>query len=269
MGFTASSSSDEEEQEDTADHQVYEPSLMQAFHLDISSHNLVITQGNSAFNENGSDDTGCVVWGASINLCQYICKLDPIVFRSAKIVLELGCGIGLPSLVSSRILMGGHGDETIDDRRCKVMATDFSNMALQHVGHHAELNNVRPVLSTHFLDWENHDNNTNIMEADIIVASDVIYGINAVLSFVNTIQRYLKHDGISLVLVAARDGRRGINEFLLAMEQAEFILDEVVKFDNVVDDTPACLKGNDCAMERWVGGHTIYRFRRRGKLVTR
>ncbi len=75
-------------------------------------------------------------------------------------VLELGCGLGLPSLVAAR-------------RGAEVVATDWADQALELLATNAARNGVR--LARRNLDWTRPPADLVAAPPDLVVAADVAY----------------------------------------------------------------------------------------------
>jgi predicted nicotinamide N-methyase len=75
-------------------------------------------------------------------------------------VLELGCGLGLPSLAAA--LAGG-----------RVLATDWSPQAIELLEENAERNDA--VLETALVDWARPDAIVERAPWDLVLAADVLY----------------------------------------------------------------------------------------------
>ena len=90
-----------------------------------------------------SAQTGADLWPASTGLCHWLFAHQQLLH--GRRVLELGCGLALPSL-----LLTACGAGVAD-----ALATDESQTLVDHVTHNAELNNVR--LSARRLDFTSRD----------------------------------------------------------------------------------------------------------------
>merc|ERR1719253_777549 len=102
--------------------------------------------------------------------------------------------------------------------------------------------------STHTL-----PNEIQNIQFDIIIASDVIYGISAVPSLV-TIMNIINADR---VYIATRDGRRGIQEFLQCCSEYMVLIDSITFGDEDILSWGVCSNVPD----RWLQcNHTIYVF---------
>ena len=191
---------------------------------------LHMTQAPTAFHGITSDETGGVIWGAAVCLARFL-KREMI---QGKNTMELGCGGGTPSLVACK-----YGAK-------HVVATDFGVATLQRMDQHAKLNHCHD-LEVQFLDWE-HLPDAHDYVADVVLASDVIYGNINVTAFVNTIDYYLAAEGAAYF--ATRNGRQGVDDVLKLMPQSGFV---------EVERIPCLGDGN---LLRWRGHHTIYKFQR-------
>jgi 2-polyprenyl-3-methyl-5-hydroxy-6-metoxy-1,4-benzoquinol methylase len=97
-----------------------------------------------------------VLWRSGVALAQ---ELDTIDLRGRRVV-ELGCGLGLPSLVAAR---GG----------ADVLATDASPEALVLLERNAELNGLE--IETATVDWGEPDELVERGPFDLVLAADVLY----------------------------------------------------------------------------------------------
>ena len=95
------------------------------------------------------------VWPAAKALSRYLIDNNEILSR--KSVLEVGAGLGLPSLFASR-----YAD--------KVICTDLFGEGLVVCRKNAEMNDIMN-LTTQLFDW----NMDNLPAADVIIASDISY----------------------------------------------------------------------------------------------
>lgn len=193
---------------------------------------LQMTQAPSAFNGIFHDETGGVIWGAAVCLARH---LTPALVKGKR-TMELGCGGGAPSLVACK-----YG-------ATHMVATDFEHSTLQRMVHHATRNDC-PDLEVRFLEWE-HLPDDDDYKADIVMASDVIYGPANIPAFIQTVDKYLATIG-GVFYFATRNGRQGIDELLQRMPEAGFVESERILCDN----------GGD-TIARWRGDHTIYVFER-------
>ena len=103
-------------------------------------------------------------------------------------VLELGCGLGLPSIVASRL-------------GAEVMATDFHPDAGAWCEANAAANHA--ALTFHVCDW-------NTPPAwrpfDVVIGSDLIYERRHIPSLAASIGKFCAADGVALIADPGRDG---------------------------------------------------------------
>lgn len=241
------------EEEDSSDNgsdggQGFCPIGMEEYELQVNDEiTLSLIQATAAFTGVGSDETGGVLWGASVCLSQFLSR----EMVEGKRTLELGCGGGVPSLVACK-----YGAAT-------VVATDFESATLQHMDYHAHTNLCEKI-DVRQVDWGHLDPNDDY-RADVILASDVVYGISQVPVLVKTIQHYLAPGGN--VYIATRDGRRGVAEFRAAMAIAEFIEVDTIPCRREGNDAPPIFQSESNIL-RWRGDHSVHHFRRAGDAVS-
>ena len=97
-----------------------------------------------------------VIWPSAIALARCISKRD----LSGKRVIELGCGVGLPSVLAL-------------NRGAEVTATDHYTVALEFARHNAKANTGRELETAH-LDWHSPTGN-GLGKFDLVLAADVLY----------------------------------------------------------------------------------------------
>ena len=97
-----------------------------------------------------------VLWRSGLALAR---ELDGMQLRGRRIV-ELGCGLGLPSIAAARA-------------GAEVLATDACPDALELVAHNADANHVRVETAT--LDWSNPGEPAAQARFDLVLAADVLY----------------------------------------------------------------------------------------------
>jgi predicted nicotinamide N-methyase len=119
------------------------------------------------------------VWESAIVLAEDLAAMD----GAGKTLLELGCGLGLPSLVAARAGF-------------TVTATDYEETALEGVRYNAERNRIGG-LRTLVLDWRNLPEDLGTF--DLVVAADVLYETHHPAVLAATILRTLAPSGLGLV----------------------------------------------------------------------
>ena len=95
-------------------------------------------------------------WPSGVALAEHVAGLDLTGTR----VLELGCGLGLPSLVAAR-------------RGADVVATDWSEDAIAVLRRNASRNGVRVTAVP--ADWRTSDVFAALGPFDLVLAADVLY----------------------------------------------------------------------------------------------
>jgi predicted nicotinamide N-methyase len=125
------------------------------------------------------------LWPSGLALAHHLSRMD----LCGLAVLELGCGLALPSMVAAR-------------RGAATVATDWSQDAIEQLVRNAERNAA--VLTTRCADWSD----PLAFEAaafDLVVAADVLYEKRNARPVLNTIARALRRGGQAIV---ADPGRR-------------------------------------------------------------
>jgi len=129
------------------------------------------------------------VWESAIVLAEEIARLD----GRGLALLELGCGLGLPSLVAVRAGFA-------------VTATDYEEAALEGVVYNAAKNGLGGV-TTRVLDWRNAP--PDVGTFDRVVAADVLYEPHHATALAGVIARTLSADGLALVADPCRTRAAG------------------------------------------------------------
>lgn len=120
------------------------------------------------------------LWPSGIELAAFVAgKLGEL--RNMR-VLELGCGLALPSIVAARL-------------GARVTATDYFSEALDLLTINAALNGVS--LATREVDWRNPP---DIGRYDIVLAADVLYERWQTPALVDMLARTLLPSGHALVI---------------------------------------------------------------------
>ncbi len=152
------------------------------------------------------------LWPSGLNLAAAVAEDPP---REGTRVLELGCGLALPSLVAARA-------------GASVLATDGSTDAVAFAAHGMALNEVRADVAQG--DWEQH---ADVLEAagpfDLVLAADVLYTRPNVEAALRLLPRLLAPGGLVWL---ADPGRAGARD-LLAAARASFSLSSESVTDEV------------------------------------
>lgn len=154
-----------------------------------------------------------VVWQAGEVLAQLMAVYD----IDSRRILEVGCGVGLASLVLNR-------------RHANISATDFHPSAQQHLDYNTDLNGD-PRIPFLRSDWrDTQDPGFGLF--DVIIGSDVIFEPDHTEILVNFIEQHAK-PRCEFVLVEA--GRGYMPEFSRRMAALEFQheqLEHIAPFTN-------------------------------------
>jgi predicted nicotinamide N-methyase len=132
------------------------------------------------------------LWSSSVALAHDVARRS---LRGAP-VLELGCGLGLPSIAAA--LAGG-----------RVLATDWSAEALRATAENAERNGAP--LETALVDWRSPEPVVERAPWRFVLASDVLYEARNVELLLELLPRLVDETGEVLL---ADPGRRPAEEFL-------------------------------------------------------
>jgi len=146
------------------------------------------------------------LWPAARVLARHLLDAPPPRGR----VLELGCGLALPSLV----LLG---------RGIDVVATDYYDDALLFAGANARRNGL-PDLVASLLDWRSLP--ADLGRFETVVAADVLYEARNIASFTAALAVLLADDGE--VLLADPD-RKHLPAFLEAARGAGWRVSELAR----------------------------------------
>jgi predicted nicotinamide N-methyase len=135
-------------------------------------------------------------WPSGVALARGLAADPP---RPGRRVLELGCGLGLPSIVAARA-------------DAVVLATDGATDAVAYAAHGLALNEVEADVAV--VDWGEHGE--ALVERgpwDLVLASDVLYTRQNVESALRLFPRLLALGG---ELILADPDRAGARDFLAA-----------------------------------------------------
>lgn len=142
-----------------------------------------------------------ILWPASEALSQYLVS-HPLLVQKKK-VLELGCGLGLPSLVAANL-------------EAEILATDYHPDVETYFHRNCRHSNL-PKIPYQRFNWR--DSIEEIGKFDVVMGSDILYESKHPKEVASGLIRFLKTDGIILL---ADPGRNYLNVFLQAMEEAGF-----------------------------------------------
>jgi predicted nicotinamide N-methyase len=111
-----------------------------------------------------------VLWRSGVALAQELAG-EPLAGLR---VVEVGCGLGVPSLVAARA-------------GASVLATDADPEALELLARNAELNGCR--LQTAMVDWQRPDELVARGPFDLALAADVLYEAEAIAPLLGLLPR--------------------------------------------------------------------------------
>lgn len=146
------------------------------------------------------------IWPSSIALSLYIVKHLKLKGKS---LLELGCGLGLTSIVAA-----SHG--------CSVISSDYETDALEFVKRNAHLNQLSNC-STYLLDWRKPDLTGSF---DLIVAADILYEERFLEPVLNMLVQYLNANGKAII---AEPNRRIAQPFFQQLEKQGYAYQKFIQ----------------------------------------
>ena len=137
-----------------------------------------------------------ILWPSSEGLAEFIAN-NPTLVKNKK-VLELGCGLGLPSLVATHL--GG-----------EVLATDFH----PDVGSYFKRNCRHSSIECKYerLNWRTSE--SHLGEFDVVMGSDVLYESKHPSEIVRSLISYVKEGG---TIILSDPGRSYLQQFLNSMK---------------------------------------------------
>ena len=123
-----------------------------------------------------------MLWPAAMLLADEVAKWPVPEGHDGVEVLEIGCGLGLATLVATA-------------RGYHVTATDHDEDALAFVTENARRNGLPPVV-TRFLDWNSP---AGLPRADRVIAADVLYEARNLEPVADLVRRCLKEGGQAVI----------------------------------------------------------------------
>jgi predicted nicotinamide N-methyase len=142
-----------------------------------------------------------VLWPAAEALAEHLTCLKSQI--QDKTILELGSGLGLPSLVATHL-------------GANVLTTDYH----PHVETFYRRNCVHSSITPNYRQLNWRDPNTNLEKYDYVIGSDILYESRHPLEVAKGVIRFLKTNG---TIILADPGRSYLQNFVTAMEELEFI----------------------------------------------
>ena len=129
------------------------------------------------------------VWESAIVLAEDLATMA----GEGRSLLELGCGLGLPSLVAAR-------------RGFTVTASDYEEAALEGV-RYAAAHNGLPALATRVVDWRALP--PDLPRHDLVIAADVLYERHHPAALAGALAALLADEGLGLVADPGRARAEG------------------------------------------------------------
>jgi predicted nicotinamide N-methyase len=137
-----------------------------------------------------------ILWEASEGLAQYLSN-NPDLVKNKKI-LELGCGLGFPSLVAAHL-------------EADVLATDFHPDVEEYFLRNCHHSSVMAKYQR--LNWR--EDKTDIGLFDLVMGSDVLYESKHPREVVEGLMRFLRPEGIILL---SDPGRAYLQNFVKVIQ---------------------------------------------------
>lgn len=154
-----------------------------------------------------------VVWPAARGLAEYLAKRETSELKN-KTVLELGCGLALPSLLAAKL-------------GAKVISTDFHPVVPEFLESNIKRNEITH-LNYYSVNWEKEAH--SFSNLDWIIGSDILYERRYPESLAKTIKSLVSKNG---KVVIADPGRPYLQNFVDAMKSLGFkYKTEIIKVPN-------------------------------------
>ena len=151
-----------------------------------------------------ADPSWGVLWPTAVSLTQYL--MDNPATVENKRVVELGCGLALCGLVSTTL---GAKSVIISDREPYALHCALSTAAVNSI----------TTLQALMIDWTNVESS---IEADVVLASDVLYDKETIEAFAQVCQNICGRGGVVLVADPTKERVGGARElFRTAMQNAK------------------------------------------------
>jgi predicted nicotinamide N-methyase len=147
-----------------------------------------------------------VIWPSSRILAEYVATLE----HAEKRILEIGCGLGLSSLV-------------LHQQGADVQASDIHPLAEEFLDRNTKLNDL-PALPFTRCDWSHTD--VDLGEFDVILASDLLYEPDQPITLAAFMAR---HAAPGARLIVADPGRGNLSRFDKELSRHGFHLNSRVK----------------------------------------
>jgi predicted nicotinamide N-methyase len=175
----------------------YELSLYRVKNLD----ELVDQVTDDEFNLDERLPYWAELWPSAAALSRFLLE-NPGLLENRN-VLELGCGLGLTSMIAHR------------QRPLHLICTDYENAALELTRKNFELNNLEPP-ELKLMDWRSPDFDN---EFEIILASDILYEKRFFEPIFSLFEKLLARDGL---IILAEPNRSIAREFFMRLKERRY-----------------------------------------------
>ncbi len=145
------------------------------------------------------------LWPSSIALSRYLTEHRELI--SGKTVLELGCGLGLTSLVLQSM------------QPSRLVISDYEKPALQAVHAHFKLNDL-PQPESLLLDWRRPSIDDQFQR---LVASDIVYEERFFQPLIRLFKQLLQRGGL---IILAEPSRPVAKAFFSELADSGFVLEQ-------------------------------------------
>jgi hypothetical protein len=128
-----------------------------------------------------NDGSGDVVWPSAFALAKLLAHCPYLV--DDKAVLELGCGLGLPSLAA--LLHANPSHVALSDRDIDTLKLGYQSCT--------QLNRAKASVSRSTMEWEDKTTWPK-QEFDIVIGSDLLYENSSILPLIRVLKFYLRDE---------------------------------------------------------------------------
>eukprot|EP00593_Proboscia_inermis_P014507 CAMPEP_0171325722 /NCGR_PEP_ID=MMETSP0816-20121228/116991_1 /TAXON_ID=420281 /ORGANISM="Proboscia inermis, Strain CCAP1064/1" /LENGTH=237 /DNA_ID=CAMNT_0011824977 /DNA_START=21 /DNA_END=734 /DNA_ORIENTATION=+ len=174
------------------------------------------------------DPSWAVVWPTAVSLSTYLIEFPDLV--RGKRVVELGCGLGVAGMTAACL---GAQSVILTDRDGLALHCAMSTVACN------QLNEGEQRIKAAIVDWTDEESLLRCGDADVVLASDVLYDEETIIAFGRACRTILSKGGRVLVTDPLVERKAGCRELLrqeLDKENAEI---KVVDLGSPGGDLPS------------------------------
>ena len=173
--------------------------------------------------QESQEDVGQLLWPAAPPFCRWLVSYSPILFPSARRILEIGSGMGLSGIVAARLAR-------LYQPEAEVVLTDFNQVVLHNLEQNVRLNEDEELCKNvnknsgmkativEKLDWDEYraSSSSSLLSTfstpfDLIIGSDMICSNEDALGVAAALERLLcKPSGVAVFVLAPEDVRWGV-----------------------------------------------------------